>query len=194
MYYLHQGSIPVKRREILKTAFAGAGAITATATAQQAEHARHGQAKSTTAETASKPLLFDRHQSETVATIADLIIPRTDTPGARDAKVHEYIDLILKEGAAERRSRFIQGLGWIDGQAIRQHGKPFIGIAPAEQIALLKAMDGATNEVMQGGADFFRQIKQLTVQGYYTSKPGIDELNKGGAVPAGFGCKHEGSH
>ena len=41
---------------------------------------------------------------------------------------------------------------------------------------------------------FFRQIKTLTVQGYYTSKAGIDELNKGGRVPSGLGCQHGGSH
>ena len=183
----------MNRRDILKGALAGASAFSASA--QQPDHAAHHPAQNDTpSKTAWKPLLFDDHQNETVVALSELIIPRTDTPGARDAKVNEYIDLILHDGGANRRSRFIMGLGWLDGHAIRQHSQPFVRCQQEQQIAMLKSLDGATDASLRPGAEFFRQMKQLTVQGYYTSKPGIDELNKGGRVPGSFGCAHEGSH
>lgn len=189
-----EGSVSVKRRDIFKGALAGAGAVALPAAAQ--DHAAHQAAqakKAATAPAAWKPRLFDAHQAETVATLAELIIPRTDTPGARDTKVHEYIDLILAEGPQERRARFLLGLNWIDGLAIRQHQSPFVRLTAGQQTAILQSLDGSAAADLVSGAEFFRQMKQLTVQGYYTSKAGIAELNKGG-VPGSFACKHGGKH
>jgi len=55
--------------------------------------------------------VLDPHQSETVATIAELIIPTTDTPGARAAQVHRFIDLLLAEWVTDdERASFLKGL------------------------------------------------------------------------------------
>jgi hypothetical protein len=141
-----------------------------------------------------KPLLFDAHQNETVVTVSELIIPATDTPGAKAARVNEYIDLLLHDGPHERRNRFLSGLAWLEGYAIRQHGKPFAACTPEQQVAMLKSLDRASDPALKPGADFFAEIKRLTVAGYYTTKIGIDELNKGGRVPSTFGCTHNGRH
>src|SRR5256884_7717108 len=45
--------------------------------------------------------VLDPHQSETVATIAEMIIPATDTPGALASQVHRFIDLLLAEMAPD---------------------------------------------------------------------------------------------
>ncbi|MDZ4800263.1 MAG: gluconate 2-dehydrogenase subunit 3 family protein [Bryobacteraceae bacterium] len=184
----------MKRRDIIKGALAGAGAVTTGAATAQAGEPQAAAPAASPAKAAWKPQLFDTHQNETVTTLADLIIPRTDTPGARDAKVNEYIDLILHDGPVERRNRFISGLNWLDGHAIRQHAAPFQRLSSAQQTSILKTLDEARDEELRPGAEFFRQIKQLTVQGYYTSKAGIDELNKGGRVPGSYGCDHKGNH
>jgi hypothetical protein len=138
---------------------------------------------------ARKRLLFDDHQLDTVATLCDLIIPTTDTPGAKAARTQEFIDLLLNDGPLDRRNRFLSGLGWLDGYAIRQHKAPFVKCSQADQIAILKALDGANSAELKPGQDFFREAKSLTVMGYYTSREGIAELNKGGRVPRSFGCK-----
>ena len=187
----------MKRRDVLKTALLGGGA----ALAGEAHAARPQPAVSAAASAASsaetarpgvwKPLLFDEHQNQTVITLTDLIIPATDTPGAKEARVNEYIDLILHHGDAAARGRFLEGLGWLDGYAIREHNSPFAKCSAGQQVALLQSLDRAKGRELQPGARFFRQIKQLTIEGYYTSKTGIAEINKDGQIPDTFACRHE---
>ena len=182
----------MNRRDVLKGAIAGAG-VTA-AHGQHAGHTATAAAAKPAAAPAWKPLLFDAHQTETVVALSDLIIPATDTPGAKAARVIEYIDVLLNDGPADRRNAFLSGLGWLDGHAIRTHNKPFVRCTPQQQIAMLKSMDGAREGDMAPGGRFFQQMKGLTVSGYYTSKVGIDELNKGGRVPGTFACRDKGKH
>lgn len=132
------------------------------------------------------PSVLDAHQNETVIAIADLIIPATDTPGAKAANVNRYIDLFLRDGDPAWRERFISGLDWVDGLAIREHGHPFVHCPAAEQTAMLKSMDGGIGP----GHAFFLEAKRLTARIYYATEIGFQELNKGGRVPATFGCDH----
>src|SRR3989442_11662089 len=62
--------------------------------------------------------VLDPHQSETVATMAELIIPATDTPGARAAQVDRLISLLLGEWATGRhRPSFLAGRARVDPRA-----------------------------------------------------------------------------
>jgi gluconate 2-dehydrogenase gamma chain len=132
------------------------------------------------------PSVLDSHQNETVIALTELIIPATDTPGAKVANVNRYIDLFLRDGNAEFREKFISGLDWLDGFAIREHGHPFAHCTAADQIAMLHTLDGGSGP----GHDFFREAKSLTARIYYATEIGFQELNKGGRVPATFGCEH----
>lgn len=180
----------VNRRDLIRTALLGGGA----ALSGQAQHTHATAVAAASAQAAVKaawkPLLFDEHQNETVIALTELIIPATDTPGAKAALVNQYIDLILNDGDAEARVSFLEGLGWLDGYAIRKHNAPFVRLSAAQQTEILQALDGVKLPELEPGAQFFQQIKRLTVDGYYTSKIGIDELNKGGRVPATFACGH----
>ncbi len=132
------------------------------------------------------PSVLDAHQNETVIALTELIIPATDTPGAKAANVNRYIDLFLRDGDVEFREKFIGGLDWLDGFAIREHGHPFVHCAAADQIAMLHMLDAGSGP----GHDFFREAKSLTARIYYATEIGYQELNKGGRVPATFGCEH----
>jgi gluconate 2-dehydrogenase gamma chain len=167
----------MKRRDLFKTAAAGAATLTA-----HAQHTGHNAPAAPSAKApAWKPQLFDDHQNATVIALSDLIIPATDTPGAKAARVNEYVDLILAEGGAERRARFIEGLGMLDGVALREHSRPFVRCTPEQQTAILARLS-------KSGDAFFLLAKRLTIEGYYSSRQGIAELNKGGRVPKTFGC------
>jgi hypothetical protein len=175
----------MKRRDALRTAAAGVGAASL--------HAQNiPPSKPKSAPPPRKRLLFDDHQLETVATLCDLIIPTTDTPGARATGTQNFIDLLLNDGPAERRNRFLAGLGWLDGYAIREYKAPFVRCSAADQLAILKALDEGDSPGLKPGNEFFGEVKGLTVMGYYTSREGIAELNKGGRVPRSFGCKSTG--
>ncbi|MBI3211008.1 MAG: gluconate 2-dehydrogenase subunit 3 family protein [Candidatus Solibacter usitatus] len=133
-----------------------------------------------------KPKLFDAHQNETVVALTELIIPATDTPGAKAALVNRYIDLLLNDGPAGDRDRFMEGLAFLDGHAIRKHQQPFVRCTAAQQTAILEEFDKGSGS----GNRFFRQAKQLTSRIYYATQIGYAELNKGGRVPSTYGCAH----
>ena len=80
-----------------------------------------------------------------VAVIADRIIPATDTPGARDVGVHEFIDAMLADYYdADDRKRFAEGLAALDERARAMCGKEFTGCVPGRQIELLTRLDRDT--------------------------------------------------
>jgi gluconate 2-dehydrogenase gamma chain len=141
------------------------------------------------------PRVLTPAQLEQAATIADRIIPTTDTPGARAAGVHRFIDVMLAEyyDGAER-ARFVAGLAEVDARARAAHGRSFVRCSAARQTALLARLDDETFGVDRA-ADasvvhaFFRRMKELTLLGYYTSRPGASVELRYEAVPGRFdGC------
>src|SRR5882672_12357677 len=85
------------------------------------------------------------HQNDTVVAMAEQIIPATDTPGAKGARVNEFIDVILTEWAtAEERAHFLEGLAEIDKQSQQLFGKNFVDASSDQQLAQLRAIDDAT--------------------------------------------------
>lgn len=130
-----------------------------------------------------KPLFFDEHQNETVTVLSDLIIPATDTPGAKAAFVNRYIDLVLNEEERDKQETFIEGLAWIDGRSLKLYGVPFVKLRPEQQVGLLTPLAEPDNHKLadQKGVNFFTQIKDFTVFAYYTSEIGMEqELEYGG--------------
>lgn len=132
-----------------------------------------------------KPALFDAHQNQTVIALTDLILPATDTPGAKAALVNRYIDLFLKDGPAGERERFLDGLNWLDEESMRREKAPFVKLPAAKQVAFLEFLDSAEGE----GNQFFRMAKSMTVRVYYQTEIGFKELNKRG-VPKSWACTH----
>lgn len=130
-----------------------------------------------------KPLFLDEHQNELVEVLTELIIPETDTPGAKAALVNRFIDLTLNEEDPSKQRRFIEGLAWIDARSARLYGKPFLRASVEQQVALLAPLadPGNKNPEELPGVEFFEEFKDLTVLGYYTSKVGMEqELERGG--------------
>jgi len=172
----------MKRRDLLKLG-ASVAAAPAAGIAQQRPHAAPAAA-------VWKPELFDDHQNETVIALADLIIPATDTPGAKAALVNQYMDRIAAAAPEKEKTEFREGLWWVDGYAIRKNGQPFVRCTPAQQTAILQALDTGTDPEVGPGHRFFQMFKGFTVEVYYATQAGFNELNKGGQVPATFGCAH----
>src|SRR5207247_5943575 len=91
--------------------------------------------------------VLDPHQSETVATIAEMIIPATDTPGARAAQVDRFIDLLLAEWAPDDdRKQFLEGLADVDARARAGSAADFLGATEAQRSTILTALDAEAQE------------------------------------------------
>ena len=83
-------------------------------------------------------------QGELVATIAEHIIPATDTPGARAVGVNRFVDGLLSDHyPAAERERFLAGLEGVNVRARRRHRKPFLALTRSQQEALLEEIDRA---------------------------------------------------
>jgi hypothetical protein len=146
------------------------------------------------------------HQNDTVVAMIDLIIPETDTPGAKGARVNEFIDVILTEWANdEERQNFLAGLAGVDKQSNELFGKNFGDASPQQQVALLRSMDESVavqqarrmrhgntipeDRDKQLRGEFFTVFKRITVHGYYTSEIGYHKELKLEIIPgAQHGC------
>lgn len=146
-------------------------------------------------------------QNDTVVAMIDQILPATDTPGAKAARVNEFIDVILTEWATEdERKNFLSGLADVDKQSNSLFAKDFAATSSEQQLALLRSMDEAAaiarsvrkdrppfwepegrDTQLQG--DFFSVFKNMTLHGYYTSEIGYSQELKLQIMPgAQHGC------
>jgi hypothetical protein len=137
--------------------------------------------------------VLDPHQDATVVALTDLIVPATDTPGARAARVNEFIDLLLAEWYdAEDRGRFLAGLAEVDVRARAAFAKDFVAGTPQQQAALLSALDAeaaqwsARAEAERGAEPFYRRIRWLTLFGYYTSEIGAGQEQHYAIIPGHY--------
>jgi hypothetical protein len=135
--------------------------------------------------------VLNPHQNATVTTISELIIPQTDTPGAKGARVNEFIDAILAEWYdGSEKSVFLAGLADVDVRSRNLFGKAFVDCAQQQQVQILTALDEELADVREESErlrrrrtdppekKFFYMMKQLTLVGYYTSETGfVEELH-----------------
>ncbi len=127
------------------------------------------RAQSQVAAGAKGPKNLTAAEYAAVAAIAERIIPKTDTPGASDVGVPAFVDTMAGGYMTnEERSTLGAGLAGVDKRALSEHGKPFGQLTPAQQDGLLKSL--ATSKAA-ADTKFFRQIRDLTVTGYFTSEP-----------------------
>jgi len=134
---------------------------------------------------------FNTHQMHTVAAAAERIIPATDTPGAMAAECHRFIERIVADHyAAERQGRFLDGLVELDRLARTSHQGLFVELDEAGQDAVLTALEDVAYSAKAGGADSsWRDLKYLTLYGYYTSEIGMEEELQVNRFPGRFdGC------
>jgi glucoside 3-dehydrogenase (cytochrome c) hitch-hiker subunit len=148
---------------------------------------------------------LNSHANDTVVAMIDQIIPATDTPGAKGARVNEFIDVILTEWATpEERKNFLDSLAGIDKQSQSLYGKNFADATPEQQLVQLRAIDDAvmSNRVVrprhgntvpkpdsQLEGNFWEAFKRITIHGYYTSEIGFTQELKLQIIPgAQHGC------
>jgi gluconate 2-dehydrogenase gamma chain len=180
----------MNRREALKrVAWLMGGTVSASAMLA----VQNGYSATTSA--GSKPSILSPPQMGIVSAVAEIMIPRTDTPGAIDVGVPGFIDLMLKDVYAPKdRTRYLTGLADFDAAAQAEQGKKFVALEPAQQAAhVRKFHDAAVAEerrlehpdaVLQ--RPFILMTKELTLLGFFTSQVGATQVLQYVAVPGSY--------
>ncbi|MGH9721672.1 MAG: gluconate 2-dehydrogenase subunit 3 family protein [Bryobacteraceae bacterium] len=141
------------------------------------------------------PRFFSGGQWDILTRLTDLIIPPTGTPGAAAAGVPQYIDDVVTANREHQR-RFQEGLAWLESESATRFKLPFLKLTEDQQIALLQPLSDAVDAKeakLTPEAQFFRVLKNMTADGYYTSRIGlVDELGyRGNTVLPKFPECHE---
>ncbi len=140
------------------------------------------------------PKYFDAHQYKTLQTLCETILPADeDCGGAIDAGAPEFIDLLTSENANYQQV-LGDGLKWLDSACVSRYGKPFLDCTQQQQKEMLDLIayrkNAAQDEGLKQGVEFFSLLRNLTSDGFFTSKIGIKYLGyKGNTFLVEFpGC------
>lgn len=125
--------------------------------------------------------LFSKGQIKLLNEIGETIIPATDTPGAKAAKVGQFIAVIVSDCyEAADQQRFLQGLATLESESVKRNGKKFMKSSAMLRTDLLNELDAEQNSFQKSKAretpsHYFRVIKDLVLWGYFTSEIGATQ-------------------
>lgn len=120
-----------------------------------------------------KPLVLTPEEARAVSALAETILPRTETPGAADARAHEFIDLELSTQSEEKQADFKEGLAWIEDRCRTKNGVSVKDASETQLADLLRPLSDEHDshpEDLETGTEFFKDIKRRTIFAFYTSK------------------------
>jgi gluconate 2-dehydrogenase gamma chain len=174
----------ISRRDVLRTLAIGAagGSVLQVIPLRAAEMAHQAVRKEKAAAPAGKyaPKYFTAKQYETLTSLCDTIIPKDEkSGGAVEAGAPEFIDLLTSENP-EFQNRLGGGLMWLDSYCLDHYGKLYMESTPeqrkeiVDQIAFRK--NAKANPELHSGVAFFAFLRNMTCDGFYTSKIGIEDL------------------
>lgn len=141
-----------------------------------------------------KPVFFTEDQARIVSEIAEIILPKTDTPGAKEVGVPNFIDMLINDCyKPEDQKSFVDGLAKLDEAAKKSYGDSFIYLDSAKQKEYVKKIhDEAVGEVKKDKSiprPFILKLKELTMLGFFTSEPGATQVLQYSQVPGAYhGC------
>jgi len=146
------------RRDALKALIVAAAASQAVS----AQH-EHGAADLVKLTKTAKPVAFSAEELALTAALVDLIIPRSDTPGALDAGVPIILDAVAAKNAAFKK-QWLAGLQWLN------QGRTFRSLTQEQQVAILTPV---SMETTSAGGKFFKLAKDSTIDAYYSTREGL---------------------
>ncbi|MBC6490044.1 gluconate 2-dehydrogenase subunit 3 family protein [Flavihumibacter stibioxidans] len=127
--------------------------------------------------------------------VAETIIPTTSTPGAKAAKVGAFMKIMVTDCYEEKNQKvFVDGIAALQAASEKQFGKDFMNIDAAQRKELLTALDKEQREYQKSKKPedpnhYFKMMKDLTLQGYFTSEVGATQALRYVPVPGKYeGC------
>jgi gluconate 2-dehydrogenase gamma chain len=143
---------------------------------------------------AYRPQFFTPGEYAVVDQLTELIIPNDESPGAREAGVSEFID-VMAANDPKIQQPFRDGLRWLNEQARRTNRRDFAKLSADEQNSMVRTVAYREHYLpgQETGQEFFRLMRRYTVMGYYTSRIGLEELDYPGLklYMQSPGCPHK---
>ncbi|HXW90095.1 MAG TPA: gluconate 2-dehydrogenase subunit 3 family protein [Terriglobales bacterium] len=125
-----------------------------------------------------QPVFFTAAEYALVERLAAIIIPTDETPGADQAGVAEFIDVMTARDP-DLQHQLRAGGQWLDAHSQKLEGKPFLGLSSDRQVSLLETL--AYREKFRAGEEsgrnYFALMREYTIMGFYTSEVGLKELD-----------------
>ncbi len=125
-------------------------------------------------------------QEALLAEIVETIIPATDTPGAKELGVHQFVQKMVADCFEKKvQETFVKGVDALEATAQKNGGKSFVALDKAGRTELLKGLEAGGEE----GKAFYGLVKGLTIRGYMTSEYVMTNLTGYEMVPGRYhGC------
>lgn len=129
---------------------------------------------------AEVPLVFSTGQQKLIADLAEVIIPATDTPGAKAAGVEQFISYVIGHCTAPAQQELFQkGLQQTDAFSQSAFGKPFSDLDGSQRTEVVR-------QLTQREKPFFLSLRELTIVGFFTSEAGATKVAEYLPVPGRF--------
>lgn len=141
---------------------------------------------------------FSEAQRAIVAAMTEIVIPRTDTPGAIDAGVPNYVELMVSDWLNDaERAIFDAGLADIETRIPGTYGASFDRLDPDQQLEIMQELEeaaadsswydfGNVQRDFISDAPFICQLKELTIWGFFTSEVGSKQVLRYNPMPMYF--------
>jgi gluconate 2-dehydrogenase gamma chain len=180
----------ISRRDLLRNLSVGVagGSVLQVIPAEAAALAHQMVHKEKAAAVSGKyfPKYFSPKQYEMLTFLCDTIIPKDEkSGGAVEGGAPEFIDLLTSENA-KYQLELGGGLMWLDNYSIDEYGNPFMECTPAQKKEVLDLIafrkNAKSDPTLSQGVAFFAFLREMTCDGFYTSKIGIADLQYIGNV------------
>jgi len=162
--------------------------------AERLESAEHHLAAIAQTPAAYKLQFFPAVQNELLDRLAELIIPADErSPGAHDAKVSLFIDVMVAASRKDIQQQWTAGLKAVEAESQKRFTRPFLKLNAGDQDQILQTMAAHEDKPTNNLERFFVLLKSMTINGYYTSSVGLhrDVQYKGNTALAEYpGCTH----
>ncbi|MEN9697117.1 MAG: hypothetical protein RLZ56_538 [Bacteroidota bacterium] len=142
--------------------------------------------------TNTKGVSFSKEDVAFLNEVAETIIPATSTPGAKEAKVGEFMTVMVNDCyEAKDQTIFMEGMKKLEEASKKMNSKNFMESSPAQRKSLLEALDKEAKEYQKTAKPedphhYFTMIKQLTLSGFFTSEAGATKALRYVAVPGKY--------
>lgn len=136
--------------------------------------------------------LFTAENIDFLGNIAETILPKTATPGAKEAGVGSLIPVIVRDCYAEDTQQiFLAGLLSIDALAKEKHGIDFQTLKQGDRTELLQGIDQERaaydkTKTAEMPVHYFTLLRQLTMLGFFSSELGATESLRYVAIPGKY--------